>query len=311
MVPNNFNLGYACINTELRKKDIFTSRTLRLKTLEKMGIDYVKDMCIQNLKDLLEILKWNKENYIYLYRMSSQIFPFASHPKHTYSLDFADILLKEIGQYAKDNKIRLTLHPDQFNVLSSNNEKVVEQSILNLQHQADIMDRMQLDKNSIMVLHLGGCYNDKNAAIARLIHNIKKLPKNIKDRLVLENCENCYCLEDALPVSEELQVPIVIDLHHDSIYPSSKPASFYYDRIFKVWKNRGIKPKVHVSNSVPGILDTDNKTKRRKHSDHIRFFHTELLKIKFPIDVMLECKLKEQSIMNLRNEKTIKNFFKK
>jgi UV DNA damage repair endonuclease len=55
--------------------------------------------------------------------------------------------------------------------------------------------------------------------------------------------------------------------------------------------------------NVPGVLPTDMITKRRKHSDLIYFLHEPLLKIKFPIDVMLEAKLKEQAVFNLRIKK--------
>ena len=77
-IPENFRLGYACINTELRKRDIYTSRTLRLSTLKTKGIEYVKELGLKNVDDLLKILKWNKENGIYFMRVSSEIFPFAS-----------------------------------------------------------------------------------------------------------------------------------------------------------------------------------------------------------------------------------------
>jgi UV DNA damage endonuclease len=94
------------------------------------------------------MLKWNVENDIYFMRLSSEIFPFASH---------ADYLLIEIGEYAKTHKIRLTMHPAQFNVLSSPNEKVVQNSILDLNHHCDILDRMGMGVDSVMIIH-GGVY---------------------------------------------------------------------------------------------------------------------------------------------------------
>jgi UV DNA damage endonuclease len=112
------------------------------------------------------------------------------------------------------------------------------------------------------------------------------LSEKTRNRLVLENCEMSYC------ISESLKVPIVLDFHHDAIYNSSEPIEFYFDRVFKVWNDRGIKPKVHVSNSV-------SKT------DYIQFFYEPLLKITFPIDVMLECKMKEDAILRLREVKRI------
>ena len=301
-IPKNFNLGYACICTELRKKNILCSRTLRIKTIEEKGIEHAKNLALKNLKDLMTILQYNLENKIFFMRLSSDMFPFASHEKYGYSLDFADELLKDIGNYAKQNKMRLTMHPGQYNVLSTPRKDVLLNTYRDLNHQCDILDRMGLDQNSVMIIHGGGVYGNKKKAIERLIVNIKNLPENTKNRIVLENCEMSYCIDDLLPISEELQVPIVIDFHHDDIFKSPECSSKYFDRVFKVWNDRGIKPKVHVSNSCPGVTDDDNKTVRRKHSDLIHFFHEALLKITFPIDVMLEAKLKEQAIFKLRKQ---------
>lgn len=300
-IPENFRLGYACICTELREQKIFCSRTLRLATLKVKGLEYVKELAIKNLKDMLVILKWNKEHDIYFMRLSSEIFPFATHQEYSYSLDFANDLLKEIGNYADENGMRITTHPSHFNVLSSPRESVIVNTINDLNHHCDFLDRMGMGKDSVMIIHGGGQYGDKKSALERLESNILGLPENTRNRLVLENCEMSYCVEDLLPISEKLGVPIVIDMHHDSIYPSSNPVEFYFDRVFKVWNDRGIKPKVHVSNSVPGILETDNKTMRRKHSDYIQFLHKPLYLIKFPIDIMLECKMKEKALLRLRS----------
>ena len=84
MFPQNFRLGYACICTELRKQNIFSSRTLRLSTLKTKSNLVAKELATQNLQDLLKMLKWNKENNIYFMRLSSEIFPFATHDEYGY-----------------------------------------------------------------------------------------------------------------------------------------------------------------------------------------------------------------------------------
>lgn len=296
----NFNYGYACLNTCLRKKNIFSSRTCRINTIEKKGICYLHELSIQNLKDLLVTLEWNVQNDIKFMRISSDMFPFASHEKYGYSLDFADELLKKVGQYARENSIRLTYHPGQFNVLSTNNEKVLKNTIRDLNHHCDMLDRMEMGKDSVIIIHGGGVYGNKIKSLERLEKNFLLLDENTQKRLVLENCEMSYCVEDLLPISEKLQIPIVLDFHHDDIFNSTESIEFYFDKVFKVWNNRGIKPKVHVSNSCPDVLKTDSKTARRKHSDYIDFLHDALLKIDFPIDIMFEAKLKEQSILKFR-----------
>lgn len=308
-LPKNFNLGYACTCTELREEGIFTSRTLRLATYKEKGLDYVKSLAMQNLVDLQKILEWNVENDITFYRMSSEMFPFASHVIYGYDLSFADKLLKSIGAYAKKHGIRLTMHPSHFNSMSALRASVVTNTIADLTHHCEIFDRMKLDRNSVLILHGGGTYNDKDASLERLYVNLKALPKKIRDRIVFENCEMSYNVTDLLPISEKLKIPIVIDFHHDSIYPAVKRIEFYYDRIFAVWQARKMMPKIHVSNSEPGVTILDNKPKRRKHSELITFLHKSLEKIKFPLDIMLECKLKEQSIFLLRDLKK-KDIFK-
>jgi len=307
-LPKNFNLGYACINTKLEKESIFTSRTMRLKTYLDKGMDYVRELSMLNLNDLMTIMEWNAQNDIHFFRLSSQMFPFASHPEYGYSLEFADKLLRKIGTYAKKHNIRLTMHPTHFNNLASESESVIRNTLSDLKHHCEILDRMKLDKNSVLILHGGGIYGDKVETIKRLRQNLKKLSKIILKRIVFENDEMSYNVADLLPISEEFSIPLVLDFHHDSINGSPKTIDKYFDRVYKVWNDRKIKPKVHVSNSCPGVLSSNNIMERRKHSDHIEFLHKPLQKIKFPIDVMLECKLKEQSIFRLRGMQRSKIF---
>ena len=54
--------GYACLNTELREKGIFNSRTMRKKTFLEKGLPYTSELCLQNVKDILTILNWNHKN---------------------------------------------------------------------------------------------------------------------------------------------------------------------------------------------------------------------------------------------------------
>jgi len=273
-----------------------TSRTLRLATLQKKGITYAKELAIKNLNDLQTILEWNKENNIYFMRITSNLFPFCNHKEWKYSLDFADDLLKQIGNYAKEHKMRLSMHPGQYNVLSSNSQKVIDNTFRDLIHHCDILDRMGLNKDSIMVVHGGGVYGNKKKALERFKTNFLLLPKNVQKRLVIENCEMSYTIEDLLPLSEELLIPLVIDMHHDEINPSSENPEYYFERVTKIWKLRNIKQKIHISNSIPGIKTTDTKTARRKHSDYITYMHKSINLLEKPIDIMVEAKMKEKAI---------------
>jgi UV DNA damage endonuclease len=75
------NLGYACINMTLGKKGITTNRSMIKRTFKEKGINHASELGIQNVRDLIEIIKWNEQNGIKLFRMSSDFFPWASEYK--------------------------------------------------------------------------------------------------------------------------------------------------------------------------------------------------------------------------------------
>ena len=77
------NLGYPCINMTLsdvspKSKAIMTNRTMRKSTFHEKGLPWASYLILQNVSDLYEIVKWNEEQGIKLFRVSSDIFPWAS-----------------------------------------------------------------------------------------------------------------------------------------------------------------------------------------------------------------------------------------
>jgi UV DNA damage endonuclease len=295
------NFGYACINTKLRKQGIFCSRTLRLDTLKDKGVEYAKELANQNLDDLLTILQWNVANNIKFMRLSSDMFPFSSHLQFGYSLSEFSGKLRLIGDYANNNGLRLSMHPGQYNVLSCKEPHVLANTIREVDQHSEILDMMNMGVDSVIILHGGGTYGDKPAAISRLKNNYMKLSESSRSRLVLENCEISYSIEDLLPISEELGIPLVLDFHHNQLNPSKMDIHEIYNRVYNIWKMRGITPKIHVSNTIPG-MELGSLTQRRKHSDYIDYFHEEIYLLKDYVDhmdIMLECKMKEDAIFSL------------
>lgn len=288
----DINLGYACINTELRELGIFSSRTCRLATYlkDKSTVDVLIE---QNLKDLMTILEWNKANGIKLFRMSSGMFPFCSHLEHGYSIEKWRQHLKSIGDYAQINSIRLTFHPGQYCVLSSDRESVVINSIREIDMHSQILDMMGCSQDSVIVIHGG---SKKTGAIERFKKNFYRLSESSQKRLVLENCETCYKVEDLLPVCHFLNIPLVLDYHHFNLN-NDLPLDFLMKYILMTWKKRGIRPKFHLSESEPCC--GESLTSRRKHSKMV-YELPELLPNN--IDLMIEAKLKEMSIPLLQKK---------
>ena len=297
-------LGLCCLNMTLRGQNpsVFASRKMIIRTIREKGIYCLKIKIIENLCDVLKIMDWNEENGIKVYRLSSEMFPHKSNPKvEDYNYDFALELLKLIGEKSKKYNQRLTFHPGQYNVVGTPNEKTFNQTCIDLKYHADVLDLMGLGKNSVMVVHGGGMYGDKEKTKLRWCEQYQKLPENVKKRLVLENCEKSFSIKDCLEVSNRINIPIVFDTHHFECYKLLHPdedfedASVYIPLILETWKKRGIKPKFHVSEQGSGRCG--------HHSDYIKEIPEYLLEIPekydIDIDIMIEAKCKELAILKL------------
>ncbi|OWZ61878.1 UV damage endonuclease UvdE [Cryptococcus neoformans] len=290
-------LGYACLNTVLRanKPDsIFCSRTCRIASIEEEGLELPKGLGLMNVRDLKTLIQWNEDNNIRFMRMSSEMFPFASHAKYGYSLDFADAELKDAGDLARRYGHRLTMHPGQFTQLGSPKKAVVDASIRELEYHCEIMDRMGLGPDGVMIIHMGGVYGDKESTLARFKENYTTLASDkVKARLVLENDEICYNVDDLLPVCTELDIPIIFDYHHDALNPSTDPPGELIPKIAEVWNKKGIKMKQHLSEPRPGAQSI---MERRAHADRCQTLPAELPD---DVDLMIEAKDKEQAVFEL------------
>ena len=298
-------IGYCCINTLLRKDNIFCSRTCRLATIQQKGVEYSYELAKNNLRDLKTIIEWNHKHNIHMYRMSSDMFPFGSHPDYyqNYNLEQFRETLIEIGDLAKSLNQVLTFHPGQFTQISSHREEVIQKSIVEIDFHAKIMDIMGLGPQSIIIIHGGSKNGGKDAALSRFKTNFYRLSESSQKRLVIENCEMCYSIEDLLPVSLELNTPIVLDYHHYNINKGTGKFTLMELSILVVntWKNKNLIPLFHISESKPGITENDSITARRAHSDYIQNFPDELLKLIESEHILLdiEAKMKEQAVFQL------------
>jgi UV DNA damage endonuclease len=284
------NFGYACINTELKAKKVYSSRTARIATIQK-NPDILHEISLKNLKDLQTILCWNVKHQIKLFRISSSLFPFMSHPVYGYKLDKYQNELKKIGDYAKEHNLRLTMHVGQWTLLTSKKESVTDNALVDLERHCDILDYLGCDQNSVIVIH-GGVKESQEL----FKKNFLRLPERVQKRIALENCELAYKVEDLLPLCEELNIPLILDYHHFNLN-NKIPIEKLMDRILSTWSTRNIKPKFHQSESRDDAK-SGNITSLRKHNDIIKNLPRPLPDV--DIDLMLEAKLKEQSIFYLR-----------
>jgi len=290
------NLGYACINLSLGKK-VTTNRTMIKKTFIDKGLDYVSDLVLQNVADLERIIDWNEENGIKLYRMSSDMFPWATEYTFEQLKDWKEIsaILKRCGDKANQYNQRLSFHPGPFNVLTSPKENVVLNTIADLEVHGRIMDAIGLSQtpyNKINI-HCNGVYGDKKSAMDRFITNFQRLSKSVQNRLTVENDDKAsmYSVKDLMYIHEKTGIPIVFDYHHHKFCTGDLTEEQALRLAVSTWPT-DIVPAVHYSESADG-------KKPQAHSDYI-FQRIDTYGIE--VAIMVEAKKKDLTILKYKQE---------
>ena len=293
------NLGYACINMTLgkRKPKITTNRSMIKKTFKEKGISYASDLGVKNCLDLVEIIKWNNENGINFFRLTSDLFPWASEYNLTELPHYERIknILGAAGDLATKYGQRITSHPGPYNVLVSPREHVVENTIADLTNHGDVFDMLGLSRtpyNKINI-HCNGVYGDKIAAMDRFCKNFKRLPESVQTRLTVENDDKAsmYSVKDLMYIHERIGIPIVFDYHHHKFCTGDLSEEEALKLAVSTWGD--IKPVVHYSESK-ALHERNAKLKPQAHSDYIKEIPNTYA---LDLDVMVEAKAKELSII--------------
>lgn len=280
--------GFFCSTSDNR---LTTNRKIKLQNL---SYDNVLKTFIKNLADLKSLLEYSKNHGFKIFRIGSNLIPFFSHEKFkdSWKYEIEDILKKE-KHTIKNYGIRLTMHPGQYVVLNSPEPKVVKQSIAELEYHAFVLDTLETDLNSIIIIHVGGKYGNKEKSIERFINTIEKYP-NIKRRLAIENDDKTYSVRDVLQISKYTGIPVVFDYYHHMLNFSE----FDLDELIQTWKDRI--PKFHISSQGKKKYQHSEYLEKQDFTNFIEFL-SPLMKSDITIDIMPEVKMKEKSSLIILN----------
>lgn len=206
------SIGYACLTIGVPDANLksFTAKSL---TEEKL-----LEIISYNLKSLNNIIDYNIKNDIKLFRISSDLIPFGS--SHLNQLSWWKMFSQEFvetGRKIMNNNIRVSMHPGQYTVLNSPNDDVVKRAIEDLNYHVKVLDNLRVGENHKIILHIGGVYNDKEQAIKRFADNYERLNDQVKERLVIENDDKSYNINEVLKIGNELNIPVVFDNLHNKI----------------------------------------------------------------------------------------------
>jgi len=281
----------------LGKKKITTNRGMIKKTFLKEGINRASELGLQNTKDLLEIIKWNEQQGIKLFRTTSNLFPWSSEYELSAMPHFTTIsnLLKDIGVLVSNYGQRITSHPGPFNVLVSPNEKVVLNTINDLSLHGEVFDLMGLSRTpyNVINIHCNGVYGDKISAMDRFCRNFDRLPDSVKTRLTVENDDkgSMYSVKDLMYIHKQIGIPIVFDYHHHKFCTGDLSEKEALEMAMSTWP-KGIKPVVHYSESAIGKIP-------QAHSDYI---FDKINTYGYDLDIEVEAKMKELAVLNYLNK---------
>jgi UV DNA damage endonuclease len=297
-------MGYACINETLAKQKpkVYTGRSMIKRTFKAKGINYASQLGLDNCKDLLTIVKWNNENGFKFFRITSNLFPWSSEYELSDMPDYKEIcnILSNVGDYVKENQMRITSHPGPFNVLTSPHPHVVTNCIKDLSIHGEVFDLIGLSRTPFnkINIHIGGAYGDKPSAMKRFCTNFHRLPNSVKSRLTVENDDKAsmYSVRDLYDnVYKVIGIPIVFDYHHHKFCTGDLSEQEALELAMSSWPS-DIIPVVHYSESRSKEYE-DPKIRPQAHSDYVLDYIDTYGN---EVDIMVEAKAKELAVLRYK-----------
>ncbi len=243
---------------------IFTGENIKFRHLTALSLrkydrakqlPIISGICLHNSESLLSALETVQRLGIGAFRINSQLFPLYTHPEVGYKLEDLPDSLKIKGLFKKTrmfrdkNNIRLSFHPDQFIILASPNEKVVMNSVEELEYHAKVAGMCGAD---VINIHVGGTYGNKAETLKRFAENFRKLTQPVAKLITLENDDKQYTPSDLLPFCRENKIPMVYDVHHHRCNPDDLTIGEATNETLKLWKDLGREAYFHISSPKHG-----------------------------------------------------------
>jgi UV DNA damage endonuclease len=266
----------------------------------KYSEEFIRGIYLNNISNLAKMLPVIRENGVKLFRISSAMLPLADQvDRSLWDNDELRAGLRKAGDFVKANGMRVSTHPGQFCVLSSDSDTVAENANKELEIHGWLFDAMGLDESPFYAINIHGGKSDRTSL---LIDRIKSLPNNVRKRLTLENDESAYSVLDLVEVHKHTGVPIVFDSHHHTFNEGDLTMEEAFQVSCATWQN-GIKPLQHISNTEPELMN-GSFPDRRKHSAMIHYVPEPQLSSlkKDEIDVDVEAKLKNLSVFMMAKQ---------
>lgn len=280
------------------------------KTTTLLNLNKIKDRADQlsklsrlageNVDTQLRVLRYNVAHNIKIFRITSHLIPLATHPI-TREWDYCEEYREEfcaIGDIVKKYELRISAHPDHFTILNSPVGSVMETALADLRYHNNLFCAMGLGSEAKLVLHVGGVYKDKSQSLNRFIAAFQQLPDELRERIIIENDDKSYNAKEVLALCQQVNTPMVLDVHHHACCNDGTSLFTLLPAIFATWGSTI--PKVHFSSPKCG-------TNVRAHADYINIdefmeFLAAARECNQDFDIMIEAKQKDLALFALMKE---------
>lgn len=265
----------------------------------KYTTDYIKSVYHNNVEQIIKLIPKLNQFNIKSFRLSSGILPLFEFCTQLATEDVNLInKFKYLGSLFKQNNIRVTCHPGQFAVISSDSDNVIANAVRELQYHAWMFDQMGFEHSPFYAINIHG---GKKGNTQKAIETINNLPINVRARLTLENDETCFNVRDLLYIHDKTNTPIVWDSHHHTFNTGNMSLEEANTEAIKTWNK--IKPLQHLSNTEIG-LENSNFQNRRKHSYYINNIPSiqKTSIINDCVDIDIEAKGKNLAVIKMIND---------
>jgi len=287
--------GLCCIFLEQPIKFKTTTVACISKMSRQDALDKIDKICLSNANELMKALVYCKENEIGCFRVSSNILPIKTHPIHKYDIyelpsgENIVNIFKKCGEYSKLNNIRTCFHPDQFVVINSKSDSVINQSLVEIEYHAELAEWINAD---VLNIHGGGCFGDKKGSLYKFEQSLNRLSHRARSRITVENDDKTYTPEDLIPICKNSNIPLVYDVHHHRCNKDGLTVEEATEFAMTTWNRE---PMFHISSPINGW----NVKITSPHHDYIDVNDFPDLWKNLDITVEIEAKAKELAVKKL------------
>ena len=289
------SLGYACINLCLADEGISTNKGMIRRTYLEKGIQYASQLALMNVQALYKILEWNIAHGITVFRITSELFPWASEYKLEAMPDYSEI--RSVLEAAGKLPIRVSTHPGPFNKVAGSGA-TLQNTITDLEIHSQLFDLMGLSPShwNKINIHVGGAYGDKLETINRFAQNFSLLSSSLQKRLTVENDDKpgLYTVADLKPLYDKIGIPVVFDYFHHRLHHGNQTEEEAFHTAYSTWS---LRPVFHFSSSRREYEDPT--AKKEAHADYV---YEKINTYAKEVDIVLEAKMKEKALIKYQQD---------